>query len=658
MDIRNLSIKWKTAVPLSLFFVLVIVSVILISSRMTREAVLNEIKSTTLNGYRDSVLSALTTIMRADDFRSARDEFLGQMEQSYNIRVYRSHALDDQYGVDDPASYPTGGPEKDVMESGRESVFLEGDVLRGVFPYTASRNSMARNCISCHDVKEGTVLGVVSIRVPLTDTLARIRSQQLLYMAIGALGVALLILIVIVVFRLTHAPLMQLIIKIKRMIGHRIHGIRSFSDSRDEVQLISSAMDSLLELLNETMNKVINATGHITSSIDILRTVAIRTSEGTQTQSREAARVATVVEEMSTTMVDISRNSSTVSGHTQEVRSEAMKGKEKADMLSEKAGNFHEKMQQLASNIESLNNKSSEIGNVINVIKEIADQTNLLALNAAIEAARAGEQGRGFAVVADEVRKLAERTIKATDEVTEKVTMVQDESIRTYRSMEKTSEDLGETVKFITETGETLTRIDELLQTVGDEVMQIAAAVEQQSTASVEAAESVERTSDIASGIEDMAREVIGEVESVSSVIERLRDATAEFRMDRCESTALELVKTDHTIWVERVGKHLEGGTKLDPAFVADTRRCRLGSWYYGEGSSLWHGLPAFGELEEHHNKLHAVGRDIVLSFESGEVNEARALHSDLLKISGKILEILDQIRLECEKHDETQLME
>ena len=658
MDIRNISIKWKTAIPLSFFFILVIFAVILASSYMTREVVLEEIRSTALNGYRDSVLNALTTMMANENFGEAKVEYLDQMEHSYDIRVYRSYALDEQYGKADADQYPGGDVERSVMESGRESVFLEGNSIRGVFPYIARMDYMGRNCLTCHEVNEGTVLGVVSIRVPLDNTYARIRSQQMLYTLIGLIGVALLIAIVLIVFRLTHAPLMHLIRRIRAMLGHKIHAQKAFTDSRDEVTLISSAIDSLMSLLNETMSKVINATGHITSSIDILRTVAKRTAEGTQTQSREAARVATVVEQMSATMIDISKNSSTVSEHTQEVRSEAMRGKEKAEILSEKARNFHLKMMQLATDIESLNSKSSEIGNVINVIKDIADQTNLLALNAAIEAARAGEQGRGFAVVADEVRKLAERTIRATDEVTEKVTTVQNESVRTYQSMEETSEDLGETVQFISDTGQTLTRIDELLQTVGDEVMQIATAVEQQSAATAEAAESVERTSDIASGIEGMANEVINEVESVSAVIEKLRDATSEFRMDRCETTAIELVKTDHSIWVERVGKHLQGGTKLDPAFVSDTKRCRLGAWYYGDGKQQWANLPAFKELEKHHNRLHAVGRDIILSFDSDEVREAREQHSELLAISGKILELLDHIRIECEKYDESNLLE
>ena len=201
---------------------------------------------------------------------------------------------------------------------------------------------------------------------------------------------------------------------------------------------------------------------------------------------------------------------------------------------TEIATNLHQLAQDSAKSaqeVESLAIQADKIGSIVQLIHEIADQTNLLALNAAIEAARAGEQGRGFAVVADEVRKLAERTIKATTEISNKIGAVQTESGQTMKSMGEASEEVTKATEYIKEVGSSLNHIVEAVQRVRDQITQIATAVDEQSAASEEVARNIEKTSGIARDMENMSDDVMNEVNKLTNISNELKNSTRGFKV-------------------------------------------------------------------------------------------------------------------------------
>jgi methyl-accepting chemotaxis protein len=301
----------------------------------------------------------------------------------------------------------------------------------------------------------------------------------------------------------------------------------------DEAGILAANINTMIGSFKNTISSILSSASEVVSSVSTLKSGSERATEGAREQSMQASQIATAAEEMSQTITDISRNASVASDTSHEAMQTAEIGKEVADGAVTTINEVHASTGQLAEMINKLNARASEIGGIVTVIKEIADQTNLLALNAAIEAARAGEQGRGFAVVADEVRKLSERTIKATAEITEKIGAVQVESKKTMQSMSESSEKVEQATNFIQQVGESLGHIVDSVQRARDQIVQIATAVEEQSSASEEVTLNIEKTSHIAGDMEKMASDVMEEVNKLSLTAETLRVSAAGFSVEK-----------------------------------------------------------------------------------------------------------------------------
>ncbi len=477
------------------------------------------------------------------------------------------------------------------------------------------------------------------------EIMKQVRNLQLLFAVLGFLGVISACVILYLTYMITHKPLNILDKTLYEISQGDLTVKVGYTDRFDVVGRLARSIDKVLQAFINLNDKSLEYSQRLAEGVDQCNRVIDKTIEGAKRQSQQASQIATASEQMTQTITDIAHNASKASETATLAMQTAEKGQKITNQTIEKVKTVYGTTEELGEMVEKLNKSASEIGEIVTVIKDIADQTNLLALNAAIEAARAGEQGRGFAVVADEVRKLAEKTIKATEEISKKIGAIQNDTNLTTQSMKRELIEVKEVNEAVKMLGDTLSEIVSSVVMVKDQITQIATAVEEQSAASEEVSRNVEESAKIALEIEKLAEEIVKDAYNILKISSDLRHTSSIVKTKRSQELLFDIFKGDHERMFIRVFAHLRGLDKLDPEKLADYRSCGVGKWYYGEEGQRFRDLPGFSELEEVHKSCHNLGKEIVIAHNAGDTAKVRKLMAEIDKKSEKLKFLLDQMK-------------
>ena len=262
--------------------------------------------------------------------------------------------------------------------------------------------------------------------------------------------------------------------------------VRVDDSAKDETGDVARAFNQFVSKIRKVIGEVSDSTNQLSTAAEEMSTVSQQTGQGVANLNSEIEQVATAMNEMAATVRDVASNAEQAATSAQEANTNAQNGVNVIKETVDSVGNLANEIERSAEAIHTLKVDSENISSVLDVIKSIADQTNLLALNAAIEAARAGEQGRGFAVVADEVRSLAQRTQQSTSEIEVMIDKIQKGTINVVERMSKSREQTLHVVEKADETGQMLSLITTSIASINDMNTQIATASEQQSAVAEE----------------------------------------------------------------------------------------------------------------------------------------------------------------------------
>jgi len=527
----KLSLKNKLQIPIQLILLVVMI--------LTQRVALDEFEQRVLEEARqkaavsaDGVLNGLNMLMLNGTIgdptqRALYVEKMGASDRMLGLRVIRGKPVQDQYGPGLPSEQAADEMDRMALTSAKEqSKLLEQDgkqSLRVIVPFIAKKDFRGTNCLMCHAVAEGTVAGAASITLDVSEEFEVMRKANMVMWGVQIIIQVFLYFVIGWLIGSVTRPVRELQQTMLVMQADGDLSKRVTVRSEDEIGQAATAFNGLIDGFAGIIRQVLANAGTVSGTATQLSASSTQIAKGSRAQSEAAASTAAAVEEITVSINSVAANTEDVRKLSEKSLQQTQQGNQSVTAMIGEISRVQDAVNQIAGSVKEFVDSTHAIAGMTRQVKEIADQTNLLALNAAIEAARAGEQGRGFAVVADEVRKLAEKSAKSASEIDEVTSSLNQKTAHVeatvqagLHSLQATQEQIARVSTVLTEAGEAVTKSSH-------GVNDIAASVSEQSLASTEIARNVEK-------IAQMSEENHAAVESNTRDIVRLEQLARELQ--------------------------------------------------------------------------------------------------------------------------------
>jgi len=406
---------------------------------------------------------------------------------------------------------------------------------------------LTQDCLLCHGdpagqkdpfgftkegMKAGDLRGAFVVRASTEQLLQTASSNSIgIFLTSFLILLAAASVVFALVRKLVIRPLSASVDLANKIASHDLAANDLPVEARDEIGEATSALNSMKNNLRGMMQSIATTAEHVASASEELAANAMQTASGGETQKDQVHQIATAMQEMSATVHEVSENCNQAAESAHKASETARGGGVIVEDTLTLMRSIADSVRESAKSVQELGSRSNQIGKIVGVIDDIADQTNLLALNAAIEAARAGEQGRGFAVVADEVRKLAERTTKATKEIAEMIQSVQAETRSAVDKMQSGTQQVEKGVEVTAKAGESLKQIIGQAEHVGEMVTHIATAANQQSSTTEQVNSNMEQINRLVAESAEGAQQSAKACEQLSSLALELQNLVSRFKL-------------------------------------------------------------------------------------------------------------------------------
>jgi methyl-accepting chemotaxis protein len=354
---------------------------------------------------------------------------------------------------------------------------------------------------------------------------------EIMALVVVAIGVIVSMVLGVTISANISKPIRTMVERLKQIAAGDLRGEPLVVRSRDEIGQAMQAANEMSQSLTAMISEVGTSAREVAGAATEIAASSEEMAQGMQEQTRQTTEVSSAIEQMSQTVVEVAQKSASAANTATEAGQQAENGGKVVQQTITGMEAIKQVVDESSTAIGQLGKRGEQIGAIIEVINDIADQTNLLALNAAIEAARAGEHGRGFAVVADEVRKLADRTTKATEEIAGSIQAIQTETSAAVEKMNVGTQRVAEGAQLADQAGEALMAIVTGSREVAGMIQSIAAGSEEQSAAAEQIARNVESINAVSQQAAEGASQAAAAAAQLSAKSEQLQQLVGQFKL-------------------------------------------------------------------------------------------------------------------------------